>query len=439
LFKRVYCFSAVVSGIAHGGREKNSRLEKMGKTIELKFGCYAYGLPLPDEADILTIQEPQKTVTDQGFAADLDDVLPTRPMHGERVALVVADKTRLCGYDRYLPILLDALEKRGLSKATLSFYIAYGTHAAQGNAECRDAYGDVYSRYRFVHHDCTDDASFADLGTTSRGTPIRIRKDILDAERVITFGAISHHYFAGYGGGRKLIFPGLGQRAAIYRNHGLYLDPQRQILAAGCRPGRLVGNPLAEDLAEIEGHRPADLAIHGILDSHGTVCRLMVGSGIDHFRQACTCHGKNCETNTGNGYDMVVASCGGYPKDINFIQAHKAVHNAAAFVKDEGALVVFAQCCDGIGSTTFLPWFDMGGWNAAFAQLSQAYQGNGGTALAMMAKTRRINIYLVTDLPPEACRTIGVTRIDRHSAARRVRQHSGSIAAIPNASLLIRR
>jgi nickel-dependent lactate racemase len=256
---------------------------------------------------------------------------------------------------------------------------------------------------------------------------------------VITFGAISHHYFAGYGGGRKLIFPGLGQRAAIYRNHSLFLDAKRRILSPGCRSGRLVGNPLAEDLDEIDGYRPADLAIHGILDSHGRVCRLMVGRGVDYFRQACEYHGKNCEISAGDGYDMVVASCGGYPKDINFIQAHKAIHHAAAFVKDGGALIFFTRCRDGIGSTTFLPWFDMGGWDAAFEHLSQRYQGNGGTALAMMAKTRRIHIFLVTDLSTDVCRTIGVARLDPSSAAKMVWQHGGSLAAIPNASLLVRR
>ena len=411
----------------------------MGKSIELKIGRHSFGLPLPDDADILMIREPQKTVTREGFATDLGNFPALQRLRHHRIAVVVADKTRLCGYDRYLPILLDALKERGASTEAVSVFIAYGTHAAQSDAECRGAYGDVFSQYRFVHHDCTDDACFADLGTTRRGTPVRIRKDILDADLVITFGAISHHYFAGYGGGRKLIFPGLGQRAAIYRNHSLFLNPKHRVLSAGCRSGRLAGNPLAEDLAEIEGYRPADLAIHGILDSHGGVCRLMVGSGGDHFRQACDYHGQNCEMNAGDSYDMVVASCGGTPKDINFIQAHKAIHHAAAFVKDNGSLIVFARCRDGIGSATFLPWFDMGGWDAAFDHLSQAYQGNGGTALAMMAKTRRIEIFLVTDLSSDVCRAIGVTRLDPPSAANRIRQHRGSIAAIPNASLLVRR
>ncbi|WP_372682494.1 nickel-dependent lactate racemase [Desulfosarcina sp.] len=411
----------------------------MEKSIQLKIGDDRFDLPLPDRADILMIREPPKRVTRQGFAADLKAALPAGPLQGRRVAVVVADKTRLCGYDQYLPVLLDLLERRGASKETISVYIAYGTHAFQSDAECRTVYGEPFFQYRFVHHDCNDDACFADMGATGRGTPVRIRKDILDADLVITFGAISHHYFAGYGGGRKLIFPGLGQRAAIYHNHGLFLDGQRSVLSTGCRSGRLDGNPLAEDLAEVEGHRPADLAIHGILDSHGTVCRLMVGCGVDHFRKACEYHGRHCEIDPGKIYDMVVASCGGYPKDINLIQAHKAIHHAAAFVKDGGVLIVFARCSNGIGSTTFLPWFDMGGWHAAFARLSHQYQGNGGTALAMMEKNRRINIFLVTDLSPEVCRVIGVTRIEPASVMQRVSQQRGSIAVIPNASLLVRR
>ena len=405
----------------------------------MKAGSNRIRFPLPDNSDILTIREPEKTVTEESFAADLDEALPSQSLRGGRVAVVVADKTRLCEYDRYLPVLLDRLEAKGAQPAHITFYIAYGTHPVQSDRESRAAYGDLFSRCRFVHHDCTDDACFADLGTTKRGTPVRVRKDILDADLVITFGAVSHHYFAGYGGGRKLIFPGLGQRTAIYRNHSLFLDPQSRTLSTGCRPGHLDGNPLAQDLAEIESHRPADLSIHGILDNHGTVCRLMVGSGVDPFRQACEYHGLHCEIAAGDGYDRVVASCGGYPKDINFIQAHKAIHHAAAFVKDGGALIVFAQCRDGIGSTTFMPWFDMGGWDAAFDHLSQMYQGNGGTALAMMEKTRRINIFLITDLPSDGCRTIGVTKLDEKSAVNMVKQHIGSMAVIPNASLLVRR
>ena len=45
---------------------------------------------------------------------------------------------------------------------------------------------------------------------------------------------------------------------------------------------------------------------------------------------------------TSGVYDLVLASCGGFPKDINLIQSHKAIHNAAAFVRDGGRLVMLS-------------------------------------------------------------------------------------------------
>lgn len=410
----------------------------MTPTIHLNYGHGAVRVAYVDHADVLTIDDPRPVVTPNRLAADLDPVLAGRPLDGRRIAVVVADKTRLCGYDRYLPVLLERLQAAGADPTRVTVYIAYGTHPRQSDAESRVAYGEAYTGWRFVHHDCTDRALFADLGRTRRGTPIRLRRDLLDADIVVTFGAVAHHYFAGFGGGRKLIFPGLGERTAIYHNHGLFLDAQRRMLAEGCQTGRLAGNPLAEDLAEIEAYRPADVALHGLLNSRGQVCRILVGSGTDPFHRACEAHGRHCERHAPAGSDLVVASCGGMPKDINFIQAHKAVHHAAAFVNDGGRLIILGQCPDGVGSTTFLPWFEMG-WDAAFDHLTHNYQGNGGTALAMMAKTRRIRIDMVTDLPAAVCRTIGVGRCDVQSVVDRLARASGRIAVIPNASLLVRR
>jgi nickel-dependent lactate racemase len=353
--------------------------------------------------------------------------------------VVIADKTRLCGYPEFLPVLLQALENFGAQREEITVFIAYGTHPRQTHQECLAAYGETYKNVRFIHHDCQDNHCFVNLGKTSRGTPVLMRRDILEADFLITFGAVCHHYFAGYGGGRKMIFPGLGRKEAIYHNHGLFLDPDRRILSPMCRPGVLKGNPLAEDLAEYETFLPADLAIHGILDSVGNVCDLLAGAGTDHFRKACAEHGKNCEMESAKQYDLVIASCGGYPKDINFIQSHKAIDNAAKFVRDSGRLIVLAECSDGVGSKTFLPWFAMGSWERAFDKLSENYEGNGGTALSMMSKLHRMQILLVTKLNDSVCETIGVKKISMDQAKMYIKQFSGPLAAIPNAGLLVKR
>lgn len=410
----------------------------MEQSIELKYGKQKISLPLPDRTDIFHIHEPDKKITPSLFASRLRDELERLNPDLSDISIVVGDKTRLCGYPEYLPVLLNTLENIGADPGRMTIFIAYGTHAPQTDKECLEAYGIVYQNVRFVHHDCMDDKCFVNSGKTSRGTSVLIRRDIVETGFLITFGAISHHYFAGYGGGRKLIFPGLGQKASIYHNHGLFLDRERQTLSPYCQSGVLDNNPLAEDLAEFETFCPADLAIHGILDSQGKVCDLLPGVGTDHFRNACAEHGKHCEVAVARDYDLVIASCGGYPKDINFIQSHKTIENASKFVRNNGVLIILAECQDGVGSKTFLPWFEMGNWKNAFDRLARNYEGNGGTALSMMSKSERIRIFLVTTLGDSVCKTIGIEKISMDQVKSLVKQSTGSVAAIPNGGILVR-
>jgi lactate racemase len=409
----------------------------MDGPIRLKFGAHYIPFSFTSRPDVYTIREPQQNVSEASFSARLEAVVRNSGLDLSRVALVVADKTRLCGYASYLPVLMRVLLEAGADSGGISVHIAYGTHARQSDAECAAAYGDAYGRYRFVHHDCTAKGRFVRVGETSRGTPVLLPRHIMDASCLITFGTISHHYFAGYGGGRKLVFPGLGFREAIYHNHALFLDARRRTLTASCRPGVLDGNPLADDLAEYESFRSADLAIHGIVDSEGRVCDLLPGRGTDHFRAACAAHAAHCEIGDTPQYDVVFASSGGYPKDVNFIQSHKAIHHAAPFVRDGGRLVILAQCSDGVGSKTFLPWF-AGGWRAAFDELSRQYEGNGGTALSMMSKLERIQISVVTELSDSHARSIGFEKIAVEEARRIAAESNGRVAVIPNAGMLVR-
>jgi nickel-dependent lactate racemase len=410
------------------------------RIFHIAYGKDRLALVPPSRSQQLLAREAQKVITPDLFQKRLADFLRRNPLDLSRPVLVLADKTRLCGYPDYLPLLINGLERQGMDPARLKIIIGYGTHSRQTDEECRQAYGDVYDQFSFIHHDCEQEDGFREIGHTARGTPIRFRRDLLAASAIVTMGAITHHYFAGYGGGRKLIFPGCGERDAIYRNHALYLDPAAGTIAADCQPGILDGNPLAEDLFEIEDRLPVDLAIHGILDSHGVLRDLLTGRGRESFLEACTLHGNNCEITSPN-FDLVVASCGGYPKDINFIQSHKAIHNAAMFVRDGGLLLVYGECRDGVGSRTFLPWFEIGSFAAAFRQLSRHYRGNGGTALAMMSKVQRIRIGMVTSLDEETCRLIGIERWSHNRVGdylNRQPEEQG-IAFIPNASLTVKK
>jgi lactate racemase len=404
----------------------------------LKYGKQQFEFVLPDSTEVLTVKEPEYTINKETFCRSLLDVLPSDTKKYLKIAIIISDKTRLCGYPEFLPWVTEILHGKGAAKENITFFIAYGTHGRQTDEESLNSYGDTYKNYRFVHHDCNDNTIFEEKGVTKRGTSVTIRKDILESSLLITFGAISHHYFAGYGGGRKLLFPGLAKRKAVYQNHSLFLDLKTRILATGCQPGILKGNPLAEDLEEIDQFLPSKISIHGILNNKGKVCQLSVGTSYKDFEDVCRIHDSYYRSSIQKQYDLVVASSGGYPKDINFIQAHKSVHHAAAFVKDGGTLIISSECMDKIGSSYFLKYLEAGSFEAAFAILEKNYEGNGGTALSMMTKTKRIRIYMMTSLDEGLCRTLNVTKVNEKDIQKIINNEKGTVALIENASLLVR-
>ena len=263
-----------------------------------------------------------------------------------------------------------------------------------------------------------------------------LQRRVLEHDLLITFGAILHHYFAGFGGGRKLLFPGLAAYESILHNHSLFLDFNTKTLAPGCQSGHLDNNPLALDLEEIESMLPPRLEIHAILNSHKQVCELYTGNNYKDFREACQAYDHYFRSTDDQLYDLVVASAGGYPKDINFIQAHKSIHNAASFVKNGGKLVIFTECIDGIGNPDFMDIFKLGSRENIFEQLANEYKNNAGTALSMLEKTERIEIQMVTALSSEECELMGAHLCTAEEAQKIIDLEEGSVAVLANAGML---
>lgn len=404
----------------------------------LKYGRSIINLRFPDKSEFLEVKEPEFAISKDRFQKELTSTLPFDSASYANVGIVISDKTRLCGYPEYLPWITEVLEFKGAKNENITLYIAYGTHPKQTEEESVNSYGETYRNYQFIHHDSNDEQALVLLGVTSRGTPVKVRKDILESTLLITFGAISHHYFAGYGGGRKLFFPGLADRHAIYKNHSLFLDLNTRRLAEGCQPGHFEGNPIAEDLKEIDRYMPSRISVHGILNSKGKVSKLLIGNSYDDFESACREHDSYYRSGIKRQYDLVVASSGGYPKDINFIQGHKSIHHAAAFVRDGGKLIILCECIDGIGSNYFMKFLEAGSFEKAFNLLEANYEGNGGTALSMMTKTSRIDIHMLTNLTASECSTLNVSKDGSREIQEIIDSENGSIAVIGNASLLVR-
>jgi len=402
----------------------------------MKYGSLEVPIIVGKEATRLQHHEPPLSTSVQELRALLSMHIGSSLRGVSSVGIVVADKTRLCQYPTYLPVLTAYLLAKGIRASAICFYIAYGTHPPQSENECLLSYGETYRQFRFVHHKSRAAEEFQTLGTTSRGTDIRIAKAVLEHDLLISFGAILHHYFAGYGGGRKLLFPGLAAYESILHNHSLFLDFDTGGLAAGCRSGRLDNNPLALDLEEVNSMLPQRLEIHAILNGNKQVCELYAGKSYSDFREVCKRYDHYFRLPDAQEYDLVVASAGGYPRDINFIQAHKSIHNAASFVKNGGKLIIFAECRDGIGNPELMDIFKWGSREMIFEQLTKTYKNNAGTALSMLEKTGRIGIQMVTGLSEEECELMGAGLCTAEDAQKIIEGEQGSVAILENAGIL---
>lgn len=83
------------------------------------------------------------------------------------------------------------------------------------------------------------------LGKTRRGNEIRLDRMLEAADAIVPIGSIEPHYFAGYTGGRKSFMPGVAGYDCIEANHKL-------ALSADAATMRLAGNPVAQELDDIE-------------------------------------------------------------------------------------------------------------------------------------------------------------------------------------------
>jgi nickel-dependent lactate racemase len=106
--------------------------------------------------------------------------------------------------------------------------------------------------------------------------------------------------------------------------------------------------------------------------------------------------------------DLVVVSCGGFPKDINLIQAHKSMEYAAQALKNSGVMIMLAECRDGFGNSTFFNWFRHKRLEEFEAALRDHYEINGQTAYSILQKAQRFSIILVSEFPGQQVEQMGM-------------------------------
>jgi nickel-dependent lactate racemase len=307
--------------------------------VDLPYGSATYAVDLAGrDVTVLHAQDlPPPSPLDVLLRSALDaphgGPLAIRPT--SRVTLIVSDATR----HEPRAAFVDALRER-IPDVRWTVAIATGTH---GPARLDDLAlpPDLLRDATIVNHDGHRDEHLVELGTTARGTPVRVHRCLVETDHVIATGCIRPHYFAGFGAGAKALFPGLGEATAIRINHQLKTDPHS-------RAGIVDGNPCRDDLEDAVRLVPtATFLLNAVVGPDEHVHAAVAGDLFAAFRAGVDI-ARPWFTVRAHPSPLVIAS-DARPVTATLYQAAKIFAASAPLVAENGTLVVVAECADGIG------------------------------------------------------------------------------------------
>ena len=317
-----------------------------------------------------------------------------------KILIIVNDITRPTPYEIILPPLLDELRQIGIKKENIIFIIATGIHRSNSPEEIEEMFGkDMFFNHKFINHDC-DDPHLKDLGNLENGNKLWVDPIVSDTDFIITTGVIVPHYFAGFSGGRKSILPGICGRKTIEANHA-------QMVYHNARAGNLKGNPVHEEMQEAAEKVGVDFNINVVTDENHQIVEIVAGELLASWQQGVEICKKIYLCPIEKKADIVIASAGGYPKDINVYQAQKALNNAYQAIKPGGTIILLAECSEGYGEVTFEKWIEEANTpDDIIKRLKNKFVLGGHKAYAIAKLTKEVEVILISSLPPEKARKL---------------------------------
>jgi nickel-dependent lactate racemase len=404
--------------------------------IELTIPNYNLQYVIADDA--LKTDKATKNV-DKGCESCLIKNALTNPINSKKLnelardkksaAIIASDITRPCPSYKFLPYLIDELNEGGVEDIKIIFGL--GIHRKHSRKE-REALAGSYAASKAKLID-SDKSRYRLLGRTSYGTPVEIFKEALDVELLIATGNIEYHYFAGYSGGAKAVMPGISSYAAIANNHSY-------MLSGGAVAGNIISNPVRVDIEEAGRIVGIDFIFNIILDDKKNIIDAVAGVNNDAFLEGVKRYDVLFGKEVKEKADIVIVSPGGYPKDINLYQSHKALENVKEIVIPRGKIILIAQCSEGFGDDTFESWmYKAKDYLYLKKKIKEKFVLGAHKAVAISKIISQFEVILFSDFDRNTTEAIGFKKVEdlQGFINKRIKLNKGTkIIAVPTGRLV---
>jgi nickel-dependent lactate racemase len=347
---------------------------------------------------------------------------------GKKSACIIAsDITRPCPSYKFLPLLVDELRKGRIKDKDILVLLGLGIHRCHSDDEKRKLVGDyIYDNIETIDSDISESKM---IGHTSKGTPVEIFKRVLEYDLLIVTGNIEYHYFAGFSGGAKAVMPGICTRRSIQSNHSMMLDKRSTA-------GRFLNNPVRDDIEEAGKLAGIDFMFNVIINDEKKIIAAVAGKNNDAYLEGIKEYESIYSREVESAADIVITSQGGYPKDMNLYQSHKALENVKGIAADKGTIILVASCCEGFGDDTFEKWMTgRNDYSYLSKKIAKKFVLGGHKAVRISEILTRNEVLLYSDFSRQETERMGFKKIEdiQKYLDKKISQNSEiKITVVPN-------
>jgi nickel-dependent lactate racemase len=261
----------------------------------------------------------------------------------KEVVILFDDMTRVTRVAEIVPHVLAELAAAGIADGQIRFIAAGGCHGAMNRADFVKKLGeDVLRRFPVYNHSPFDNCVYA--GTTGHGIKIYINAEFMKCDLKIGIGSIVPHIMAGFGGGGKIVLPGVSAYETVLALHiSRTASGELEYKDAITGMGAIKDNPRRQDINEAAAITGLDMKIDAIVNRWGETVGLFAGAPGPEYAAALDAARKHYLTPPAKDGDIVIAN--------TFAKANEAVSGLlVAFPsvsKKGGDIVLIANAPEG--------------------------------------------------------------------------------------------
>jgi len=253
------------------------------------------------------------------------------------VTIAFDDLTRPTPTYEIVPHVVAELRAAGIRDENILFVTAYGCHYQMNGMEVAKKLGEeTVRRHPWINHNIWE--NLAELGVTKAGNQILVNTYYVKADVKITLSGLKAHGTPGYGGGPKLILPGLSGIKTIRFMHQEIRRARRPPAQDGIPIFYMWENEQRQDMIEAARKVGVDFSVQVVYNQDRRAVHVVAGDIVAAHHKAARYAVNHLYTDYAKDADVVVVNA--YPKGS---QLHEHFHWGSRGLKDGGSIVVINQ------------------------------------------------------------------------------------------------